>query len=849
MSDTSDPAREVPPQLDLKPPPDQDQEGDPKGDVVDMQTVKPPTPKHFEGPFARSCPACTYKCAPDVVRCTMCSVPLPPQKNSPFVFSAGAYPALERTPSGVAVSPASTPGCADDLDWWDAGALRRNSAAGADRTKVRRVKSQPLQCNMDAAFLAHLKATAETVFTWKQADYVYTGQHGDYPTFEDVNRNGDRIFFEDGRWYHNGGFGMAKHYSIGCSGASPLPPTGRGWVYCDGLKPAQVAVVYTAHFFSNLQDKHPDLYHRVMADDVFEAQFFDANRPNVEKLARLVELDNIKDFVKKAKDQPFLGPMTDLCLRLGLSIPGPTRNPICKWMGALAYDLPRDSVTKADEIADAVIGHIGQSLLSLTEGGPMVSQPAGSKAEAGAAPTVVEGEAGLDVEFWKSSGRRSAAQGAKEAFLEAYLKRVLCEPLQSLAEHKAVSKLERISEAASGGRGDWWYATALVLPAQQIMEDLLEEQVDAGDNTKLSLVASDTLSADRRIYSINLGKIQKTYDRGFSDLKIEAKGFEKDTLEANHHHKPTQPCRGPMTVFQVKAQAACAYDAFCHVVRSLATRVKAEVKIPSMKSAFRIVQKSVLFALRETGDTSPDCSTITDVNRAMLIATDPDHFLRIIAEIRKEKRIRVRWVKDRLNTPTEGGWADLLVLFEVNGTNRHVGEVQIAFAILHNARAGGEGHAAYVNARHAIELMEAAGGVFYYRPPPGGDGTPDVADSEKDPRGSAVEVHVHAAHHEENVRLRKQVMALRNALHAERKARKDAEKKVLHLQHKLDGAVAAPPPHVPTGGSLPSISPPKGRRKQDRRRTKSPLPKRTNGSLAKGHGHGRTKGTKEEGLP
>jgi hypothetical protein len=93
-----------------------------------------------------------------------------------------------------------------------------------------------------------------------------------------------------------------------------------------------------------------------------------------------------------------------------------------------------------------------------------------------------------------------------------------------------------------------------------------------------------------------------------------------------------------------------------------------------------------------------------------------------------------------VNSPTSGGWADLLILFEVRGSNRHICEVQIGFKSMISARKEGEGHAAYMRARDAIEVIEATGGVFEFQcaaPKTSGDGSGEMAAGQDEPAESA----------------------------------------------------------------------------------------------------------------
>jgi hypothetical protein len=127
-----------------------------------------------------------------------------------------------------------------------------------------------------------------------------------------------------------------------------------------------------------------------------------------------------------------------------------------------------------------------------------------------------------------------------------------------------------------------------------------------------------------------------------------------------------------------------------------------------MKGAYRMLQKAVRGSTRDVAD----CRSICDVNRSLLTAETPAHARVIMAELIKHPDVEIKWVKDRINHPTDGGWCDVLFLFSVRGSNGHVCEVQIAFKNMISQRTAGESHAAYAKARDAIETIEAVGSVF-----------------------------------------------------------------------------------------------------------------------------------------
>ena len=124
-----------------------------------------------------------------------------------------------------------------------------------------------------------------------------------------------------------------------------------------------------------------------------------------------------------------------------------------------------------------------------------------------------------------------------------------------------------------------------------------------------------------------------------------------------------------------------------------------------IKRSYRVLQK---FALRDD-----HCGTICDGNRALGIATSAGQMIKVTEYMRSMDEIEIVMVKDRLNSRTSGGWADLVFLFRAAGSGRDgaigvIGEFQLAFKLMVEARSGMAGHEAFAGARSFIELMTKA---------------------------------------------------------------------------------------------------------------------------------------------
>jgi hypothetical protein len=168
-------------------------------------------------------------------------------------------------------------------------------------------------------------------------------------------------------------------------------------------KPCSVEVVYTDPFLALLQQEHPDAHRRLLAAEVYEA-YFESNRAHADQIKEAVAKDSIKAFVKKAKaGKVYLATMIDLCLMLG---PDPSRksnHPTHEWLVALT-DV---HVAESDAIA-AVIKATLEERCRVAE-------------QADTAATTFD-------------------------FLDGYIMRLLCEPVQTLIDSKRFGHVEKLND-------------------------------------------------------------------------------------------------------------------------------------------------------------------------------------------------------------------------------------------------------------------------------------------------------------------------------------------------------------------------------------------------------------------
>mmetsp|Transcript_22547 Transcript_22547/g.58860 ORF Transcript_22547/g.58860 Transcript_22547/m.58860 type:complete len:566 (-) Transcript_22547:234-1931(-) len=120
-----------------------------------------------------------------------------------------------------------------------------------------------------------------------------------------------------------------------------------------------------------------------------------------------------------------------------------------------------------------------------------------------------------------------------------------------------------------------------------------------------------------------------------------------------------------------------------------------------LKSAFRIAQKAWLRG---------SAASICDVSRALARVGTVAGMAKLHALLMKQDaagEIELIEVKDRLSTPTDGGWRDVVYLVRIpSDPTGHIHEIQLVLGSLFKARQSLEGHRAYSMVRHQKEVVE-----------------------------------------------------------------------------------------------------------------------------------------------
>ena len=177
-----------------------------------------------------------------------------------------------------------------------------------------------------------------------------------------------------------------------------------------------------------------------------------------------------------------------------------------------------------------------------------------------------------------------------------------------------------------------------------------------------------------------------------------------------------------MDLFEHAAKRKQKFDQFLALIARL---TGANAQAAPLKGGWRALEKMVFQAGREKGGPL-DASRLCDVLRGALNCKS---FVEVVSVVdllmlldtslsdaedatRAESvdaqfHIRMLRVKDRFNTPTSGGWADLLINFVfVDDTQEHVMELQVQHETLLRVRKEGSAHEKYAAFRTAFELLE-----------------------------------------------------------------------------------------------------------------------------------------------
>lgn len=363
------------------------------------------------------------------------------------------------------------------------------------------------------------------------------------------------------------------------------------------------------------------------------------------------------------------------------------------------------------------------------------------------------------------AAKRGDTMKAAECFKQ-HLHGMLDLPLQTLTDDSKKRKKYIPTVCKLLDDPKWWYSVAVIDPIQEVYaEKLLEEIRTANQGNRLEELrkkAENSLKDDLSIYTAI--RFKETHADGYTELAEFLHRLEMQIREKYHNVKPLQPVADGtddtiMTVAQAKAHAARCHPQYREIineVKKLTGVGDKDVLIAPMKGSFRMIQKvtqeiaepqildlstfclclqSIYKPRVGTTHQIGNCRGVCDINRALIKADNPLALKKIVdtfVDFDARDKISIKWMKDRINQPTDGGWCDVLFLFSVTGSNGHVCEIQIAFKAMCSAREEGAGHRAYAEvrrlvfcvsgvdlisclfhqARNAIETIEAAGGQF-----------------------------------------------------------------------------------------------------------------------------------------
>lgn len=156
-----------------------------------------------------------------------------------------------------------------------------------------------------------------------------------------------------------------------------------------------------------------------------------------------------------------------------------------------------------------------------------------------------------------------------------------------------------------------------------------------------------------------------------------------------------------------------------------------EARMAPLKKLFRSLEKFVFLDAEDAADKTPckaknhlhsgdstrisnearpeDHQRLCDVVRGSIVCRSMRCLNEAVSRLLKNEQVIVTRIKDRFTSPTEGGWADLLVnLYFRNDPQKHIVEVQFIHEKLLIQRKGVGGHHWYASYRSASEYVEFA---------------------------------------------------------------------------------------------------------------------------------------------
>eukprot|EP00035_Acanthoeca_spectabilis_P028145 m.469369 g.469369 ORF g.469369 m.469369 type:complete len:818 (-) comp28448_c0_seq1:9-2462(-) len=265
---------------------------------------------------------------------------------------------------------------------------------------------------------------------------------------------------------------------------------------------------------------------------------------------------------------------------------------------------------------------------------------------------------------------------------------------------------------------EWLKCTIIQAASGAIDRVLKTEQATLTANEDLvasySADAEMALADDRSIYSAVFEKMTNKHPAE-SDTLFERARDTREVIKKEFAVRPTQPALDATsaTVLDLKVQAAQSYARFSSMVESMFAEIKSASLItrvaPTLKRSERILQK---WWLRK------ELISVCDVVRALVTVPDFSEMLTVHNHLATHQKIRIVDFKDRLNTRTSGGWADLVYLFRIpcqdseqvpQPWHEHIYELQVALEPMVTARSALHGHAAYAAARHKMEMLDVLG--------------------------------------------------------------------------------------------------------------------------------------------
>ena len=293
----------------------------------------------------------------------------------------------------------------------------------------------------------------------------------------------------------------------------------------------------------------------------------------------------------------------------------------------------------------------------------------------------------------------------------------VAEPLRAL--EAAVARDPDSKEAAAA-------LDAAVKKLIEVMKAKIEERADKADLKALLKECEATITAGNRdfekVYRAVWAVLQSGEEHLLPRCKKAVDALRERIKKPNDKPEQRKEAKEPVTLLADAAHTKPVFEVVAEHLATLGSGTRLEMQrvgdkdkhgheTSGLKKLQRVVEKALL---KPAGDaTVGETDSVLDVVRAMIVVKDLGVVAAIVDGLKTlsdAELVDVLRLKNRFESPSAGGWRDLMInLVIVGDERRHVCEIQIVHEMMLTARKGLPGHAIYAIVRNANELVDSCG--------------------------------------------------------------------------------------------------------------------------------------------